>query len=169
MKKTSKNLISANPRQTTFSSIFLPVQFITGNGFNLFILFSRKASILSKTTATTSTPILHIFSSLNYMIKYMYIGIKYVHCKYICYYRIYVYSYVYIRTFNPYTPDMSEKIFVFLQCYEKVNIFGAIYTVLTHYNLDKYFALINSNIILPYNRQARILYDAKALRQNTVP
>lgn len=47
MKKTSKNLISANPHHTTFSSVFLPVQFITGNGFNLFILFSRKASILS--------------------------------------------------------------------------------------------------------------------------
>lgn len=54
-------------------------------------------------------------------------------------------------------PDMSEKIFVFLQSYEKVNIFGAIYTVFTHYNLDKYFALINSNIILPYNRQENIV------------
>lgn len=64
---------------------------------------------------------------------------------------------------------MSEKIFVFLQCYEKVNIFGAIYTVLTHYNLDKYFALINSNIILPYNRQENIVWCWMQTRCDEIP
>lgn len=79
-----------------------------------------------------------------------------------------VHSYEHTQSVHPI--DMSEKIFVFLQCYEKVNIFAAIYTVLTHYNLDKYFALINSNIISAYKTdRRRILYDAKALRRKTAP